>query len=119
MKVKLSIRMGRKGDRERGTVVGVRRAKLSISKTAVLLGFFPEYSAFTLFKRPPEKPDLNPIEHLWDAVGRDVRVLEVQPTNLQQLCGAVMSMWIIICEQSFQLFVKSMTNVLKAKGIPT
>ena len=42
LKFKLSIRMGKKGDlgdSERGRVVGVRRAGLSISETADLLGF--------------------------------------------------------------------------------
>ncbi len=42
LKFKLSIRMGKKvdvSDFERGTVVGARRAGLSISKTADLLGF--------------------------------------------------------------------------------
>ncbi len=42
LKFKSSIRMGKKGDLsdfERGMVVGARRAGLSISKTADLLGF--------------------------------------------------------------------------------
>ncbi len=42
LKFKLSIRMGKKGDLsyfESGMVVGARRAGLSISKTADLLGF--------------------------------------------------------------------------------
>ncbi len=44
LKFKQSIRMGKKGDLsdfERGMVVGDRRAGLSISKTAGLLGFSP------------------------------------------------------------------------------
>ncbi len=42
LKLKRSIRMGKKGDLsdfEHGIVVGARRADLSISKTADLLGF--------------------------------------------------------------------------------
>ncbi len=49
LKFKLSIRMGKKGDLsdfERGMVVGARRAGLSISKTADLLGF----SRTTIFR---------------------------------------------------------------------
>ena len=42
LKFKPSIKMGKKGDLsdfERGVVVGARRARLSISETADLLGF--------------------------------------------------------------------------------
>ncbi len=38
-------------------------------------------------------PDLNPIEHLWDVVEREILIMDVQPTNLQQLCDAIMSIW--------------------------
>ncbi len=34
-------------------------------------------------------PDLNPIEHLWDVVEWEIRIMDVQPTNLQQLCDAI------------------------------
>ncbi len=46
---------------------------------------------FTLLKWPPQSPDLNPIEHLWDVVEWDIRIMDVQPTNLQQLRDAIMS----------------------------
>jgi len=36
----------------------------------------------TVLKWPPESPDLNPIEHLWDVVERELHVLDVHPTNL-------------------------------------
>ncbi len=64
-------------------VVGARWAGLSISKTADLLGF---------------SPDLNPIEHLWDVVEREIRIMDVQPTNLQQLRDDIMSIWTKISE---------------------
>ncbi len=38
---------------------------------------------FTLLKSPPQSPDLNPIEHLWDVVEREIHIMDVQPTNLQ------------------------------------
>ncbi len=35
-----------------------------------------------------QSPDLNPIEHLWDVVEREIRIMDVQLTNLQQLRDA-------------------------------
>ncbi len=49
--------------------------------------------------------------------------MDVQPTNLQQLRDAIMSIWTRISEESFQHLVESMPRrikaVLKAKGGPT
>ncbi len=68
-------------------------------------------------------PDINPIEHLWDVVEWEIRILDVQLTNLQQLRDAIMSIWTKISEECFQHLVESMPRrikaVLKAKGGPT
>ncbi len=49
--------------------------------------------------------------------------MDVQPTNLQKLRDAIMSIWTKISEECFQHLVKSMPQrikaVLKAKGGPT
>ncbi len=49
--------------------------------------------------------------------------MDVQPTNLQQLCDAIMSIWSKISEECFQHLVESMPQrikaVLKAKAGPT
>ncbi len=37
----------------------------------------------------PQSPDLNPVEHLWDVVEREIHIMDEQLTNLQQLCDAV------------------------------
>ncbi len=86
-------------------------------KAQIISDWFLEHdNEFTLLKWPPQSPDLNPIEHLWDVVEREIHILDVQPTNLQQLRDAIMS----IC---FQHLVESMPRrikaVLKAKGGPT
>ncbi len=78
---------------------------------------------FNLLKWPPQSPDLNPIEHLWDVVEREICIMDVQPTNLQQLCDAIMSIWTKISEECFQHLVESMPRIIKAvlktKGGPT
>jgi len=77
-------------------------------------------SSLTVLKWPPQSPDLNPIEHLWDLVEREFRALDVHPTNLHQLQDAILSIWANISKGCFQHLVESMPRgikaVLKAKG---
>jgi len=42
-----------------------------------------------VLKWPPQSPDLNPIEHLWDMVEQELRALDVHLTNLHQLQDAI------------------------------
>ncbi len=66
--------------------------KAPCHKAQIISDWFLEHdNEFTLLKWPPQSPDLNPIEHLWDVVEREIRIMDVQPTNLQQLCDAIMS----------------------------
>ncbi len=93
-------------------------------KAQIISDWFLEHdNAFTLLKWPPQSPDLNPIEHLCDVVEREIHIMDVQPTNLQQLRDTIMSIWTNISEECFQHLVESMPRrikaVLKAKGGPT
>ncbi len=60
-------------------------------KAQIISDWFLEHNEFTLLKWPPESPDINPIEHLWDVVEREIHIMDVKPTNLQQLHDAIMS----------------------------
>ncbi len=67
LKFKSSIRMGTKGDLsdfERGMVVGVRRADLSISKTADLLGF-SRTTISSVYREWSEKDKISSERQLW------------------------------------------------------
>ncbi len=93
-------------------------------KAQIILDWFLEHdNEFTLLKWPPQSPDLNPIEQLWDVMEQEIRIMDVQTTNLQQLCDAIMSIWTKISEECFQHLVESMPRrikaVLKAKVGPT
>ncbi len=83
-------------------------------KAQIISDWFLEHdNEFTLLKWPPQSPDLNPIEHLWDVVEREIRIMDVQPTNLQQLCDAIMSIWTKISQECFQHLVESMPQRIK------
>ncbi len=91
-------------------------------KAQIISDWFLEHdNEFTLLKWPPQSPDLNPTEHLWDVVEREIRIMDVQLTNLQQLRDAIMSIWTKISEECFQHLFESMPQsikaVLKAKGV--
>ncbi len=93
-------------------------------KAQIISDWFLEHdNEFTSLKWPPQSPDLNPIEHLWDVVEREIRIMDLQQTNLQQLNYAIMSTWTKISEKCFQHLVESMPRIIKvvltAKGGPT
>ncbi len=93
-------------------------------KAQIISDWFLEHdNEFTLLKWPPQSPDLNPIEHLRDVVEREIRIMDAQPTNLQQLCDDIISIWTKISEECFQHLVEYMPRrinaVLKAKVGPT
>ncbi len=87
-------------------------------KAQIISDWLIEYdNEFTLLKWPPQSPDLNPV------VEQEIHIMDVQPTNLQQLRDAIMSIWTKITEKCFQHLVESMPRrikaALKAKVCPT
>ncbi len=79
-------------------------------KAQIISDWFLEHdNKFTLLKWPPQSPDLNPIEHLWDVVKREIHIIDVQ-----QLRGAIMSIWTKISKECFQHLVECMPRIIKA-----
>lgn len=67
---------------------------------------------------PAKSPDLNPIEHVWDAMGRAVAARS--PQNLQQLQDFLVEEWNKLSQEYLNKLVMSMPDrvaaVIRAKG---
>ena len=78
---------------------------------------------FKVLTWPPNSPDLNPIEHLWDVLEQQVRSMEAPPRNLQDLKDLLLTSWCQIPQDTFRGLVESMPRrvraVLVARGGPT
>ncbi len=54
---------------------------------------FLQHHNVTVLPWPAKSPDLSPIEHLWDVIGRRVRGRDVQPQTLDALFIALQDEW--------------------------
>lgn len=70
---------------------------------------------------PPQSPDLNPIEHLWEELDRRVKKRAI--STKAELKVALMEEWQNIGAETTQKLVSSMPNrleaVIKQKGLAT
>jgi transposase len=75
---------------------------------------------FTVMRWPPQSPDINPIEHLWDHIKRKLDEYENPPNSLHELWERVEREWEAIDKSVCQRLIESMPRriaaVLKAKG---
>jgi DDE superfamily endonuclease len=69
---------------------------------------------------PSQSPDLNPIEHLWDHLNRQVRKRNPLPSSLPALAAALKEEWAAIPLEVVRKHISSMPDrvaaVIKAKG---
>ena len=63
---------------------------------------------------PPCSPDMNPIEHLWDQMGKKLRRIEVLPRNLVELRAAVLQAWDQVDDERLGRLVDSMPRRVRA-----
>uniref|UniRef100_A0A3Q3JTD4 Transposase Tc1-like domain-containing protein n=1 Tax=Monopterus albus TaxID=43700 RepID=A0A3Q3JTD4_MONAL len=86
--------------------------------------WFEEHdSEFKVLTWPPNSPDLNPVEHLWDVLEKQIQDMEASPHSLQDLKDLLMTSWCQIPEDTFRGLVESMPQrvraVLAEQGGPT
>ena len=69
---------------------------------------------------PAKSPDLNPIEHVWDMMGRSIAQLEAQPHGLQKLGVALEAAWDALAVRDVNRLINSMRQrceaVIAARG---
>lgn len=74
-----------------------------------------------MLDHPPQSPDLNPIENLWDHLDRQIRKRKI--TSKETLKEALLDEWVKIPPEYTRKLAESMPNrlkcVKKAKGGPT
>lgn len=59
---------------------------------------------------PARSPDLNPIEHLWDVLGRRLRMNPRQPNNLTELFQNLQQEWESIPQETVRRLIGSMRS---------
>lgn len=70
--------------------------------TAIRTRNFLLINNVTTINHPPMSPDLNPIEHVWDMLGRRLRRDYPQLHNLEQLTQALLQCWQGIMQRDIQ-----------------
>ncbi|GFV08371.1 transposable element Tc1 transposase [Trichonephila clavipes] len=63
---------------------------------------------------PAYSPDLNPIEHVWDALGRRTAARLHHPENTQQLKQMLIEEWILLTQEMLHQLVLSMRRRCEA-----
>ncbi|GFV99280.1 transposable element Tc3 transposase [Trichonephila clavipes] len=63
---------------------------------------------------PAYSPDLNPIEHVWDMLGRRIAVRQPPPTCLPELRRALLDKWCNILQDQTDNVILSMHRCCKA-----
>ena len=88
-------------------------------RARVVLDFLQQGNV-TKMEQPPRSPDCNPIEHLWDELGRAICSMDNPPQNLDELRQALLDKWAQIPVQRLQRLVASMPRrqaaIIAARG---
>ena len=80
--------------------------------TACAIRDLLQASRINILPWPSCSPDLNPIEHIWDVIGRKVRARD--PRNVRELERAVLEEWNILQQHVCQEYVRSMRSRCRA-----
>ncbi|GBO36068.1 hypothetical protein AVEN_187631-1 [Araneus ventricosus] len=63
---------------------------------------------------PARSPDLNPIEHIWDALGRAIATRNPLPRTIQEMKTALLNEWDQLQQEMINCLISSMKSRCKA-----
>ena len=94
-----------------------------VHRANIVKSWFSEHdTSFQHLIWPPQSPDLNPIENLWDVLERDLRAHTPLPTSIKDVGDLLMKLWPKIKIDTLKKLVASMPRrmkaVITAKGSP-
>lgn len=89
--------------------------------TAKIVTAYFEENKIKRLKTPPQSPDLNPIEHLWEHVDRQIRNYPIN--NKNTLRAAIIDVWnnipVNVCKKLVESMPERLREVILKKGNPT
>lgn len=75
---------------------------------------------YTVMERSAQSPDLNPIEHLWSHLKRELDKYEGSPTSRAASISRTLDVWAAIADSTCQILIASMPRrcaaVVASKG---
>ncbi|GFT04449.1 transposable element Tcb2 transposase [Trichonephila clavipes] len=77
---------------------------------AVLIDCFLETENIQRMSMPANSPHLNPIEHLWDMLGRQIAALSYPPNCVTELKRALQEAWNRLSPQLIHHLIEIMVN---------
>ncbi|GFV26719.1 transposable element Tcb2 transposase [Trichonephila clavipes] len=85
-----------------------QQVNFTFHKSRLATGWLDEHSFdLSVINWPPRSPDLNSIEHLWDALELGGKGHHTAPTNLTELWTILTNIWQVIPVERFQKLVES------------
>jgi hypothetical protein len=88
--------------------------------TAILTKKWFDDNEMEVLPWPPQSPDLNPIEHLWNDVDRRLRASNIEIRGKDALWNHVSQIWnettLETCTKLIESMPERINDVIKAKG---